>query len=155
MRLTRRPRLTGVGNTRQRAVVVGVLAVSDARRRKRKERGKGEERRTAERKTATNIRTAGEEEETAGCRGMREREREKGREREGERERERGGERERERGLGSAYRSGRVTCVPEVGVLAWTNRRATPLSSSLSLSPFLSGNLLSPSLSLFVPPSSV
>jgi len=48
--------------------------------------------------------------------------------------------------LGSAYRSGRVTCVPEVGVLAWTNRRATPLSLPLSL-------LLSPSssISLLIP----
>lgn len=59
-------------------------------------------------------------------------------------------ERKREGGLGSAYRSGRVTCVPEVGVLAWTNRRATPLSSSLSPSPFLSGNSLLPSLSLLL-----
>lgn len=44
-----------------------------------------------------------------------------------------GRETERDGDLGSAYRSGRVTCVPEVGVLAWTNRRATPLSLSLFL----------------------
>lgn len=50
--------------------------------------------------------------------------------------------------MGSAYRSGRVTCVPEVGVLAWTNRRATPVSLSpplfLSLSPLLPLSLLIP-----------
>jgi hypothetical protein len=67
----------------------------------------------------------------------REREREGGRER-SRGEGERGEETERDGDLGSAYRSGRVTCVPEVGVLAWTNRRATPLSLSLSASPLLS-----------------
>lgn len=64
--------------------------------------------------------------------------------RKGERERERATERDGD--LGSAYRSGRVTCVPEVGVLAWTNRRATPLSLPLPL--FLS---LSSSTSLLIP----
>lgn len=66
--------------------------------------------------------------------GKREKEREKdekGTGREPERTRQR--ETKRDGDLGSAYRSGRVTCVPEVGVLAWTNRRATPLSLSLSL----------------------
>lgn len=69
---------------------------------------------------------------------MEEKNPERKRDRANERKRD-GNERETKRDgdLGSAYRSGRVTCVPEVGVLAWTNRRATPLSlppsSSVSL----------------------
>lgn len=50
-----------------------------------------------------------------------------------EREKTRQRETKRDGDLGSAYRSGRVTCVPEVRVLAWTNRRATSLSLALFL----------------------
>lgn len=95
-----------------------------------------------------------DEEPESKSKRERERESETKRDREGERyrEKERAKQRttERDGDLGSAYRSGRVTCVPEVGALAWTNRRAT-LSLPVSLffpfgpSPLSLAHSLSPS----------